>query len=76
MESIVFSIGFTAVSVYSSLITPPSMHATLQAMVQTIHYGIGKSSYVVSVAIAENCVKFGSRLYSVDGFGNSFYYTK
>ena len=41
MKSVVFSIGFTAVSVYTSLITPPSMHATLQATVQTIHYGIG-----------------------------------
>ena len=45
MKSVVFSIGFTAVSVYSSLITPPSMHATLQATVQTIHYGIGNLSY-------------------------------
>ena len=43
IKSIVFSIGFTAVSVYSSAITPPSMHATLQAMVQTVHFGIGKS---------------------------------
>ena len=42
LSSVVFSIGFTAVSVYSSLITPPSMHATLQAMVQTIHFGLGK----------------------------------
>ena len=42
LKSIVFSVGFTAVSVYGSLITPPSMHATLQAMVQTVHFGIGK----------------------------------
>ena len=44
LKSIVFSVGFTAVSVYGSLITPPSMHATLQAMVQTVHFGIGKFS--------------------------------
>ena len=42
LKSIVFSIGFTAVSLYGSLITPPSMHATLQAMVQTVHFGVGK----------------------------------
>ena len=42
LENVVFCIGFTAVSVYGSLITPPSMHATLQAMIQTAHFGIGK----------------------------------
>ena len=41
LRSVGFSIGFTAVSVYTSLITPPSMHATLQALMQTTHYGIG-----------------------------------
>ena len=49
MKSVVFSIGFTAVSVYTSLITPPSMHATLQATVQTIHYGIGKSNLLFTL---------------------------
>ena len=47
LSSVVFSIGFTAISVYSSLITPPSMHATLQAMVQTIHFGLGKFTFCI-----------------------------
>ena len=44
LKSVVFSIGYTAVSVYASSITPPSMHATLQAMVQTVHFPLGKFS--------------------------------
>ena len=43
LRSVGFSIGFTAVSVYSSLIAPPSMHATLQATVQVTHYGLGET---------------------------------
>ena len=42
VSSVVFGIGFTAVSVYGSLITPPSMHATLQGTIQTIHFGLGR----------------------------------
>ncbi len=41
LKTVVFSIGFTAISVYGSAISPPSMHATLQAMVQNLHFGIG-----------------------------------
>ena len=43
LRSIVFSIGFTAVSVHSSAITPPSMHATLQSLVSATHFGFGKN---------------------------------
>ena len=42
LSSVMISIGFNSVSVYSSLITPPAMHATLQATVNTIHFGIGE----------------------------------
>ena len=42
VSSVVFGIGFTAVSVYGSLITPLSMHATLQGTIQTIKFGLGK----------------------------------
>ena len=40
--SVVYSIGFTAVCVYGSLITPPSMHATLQGIIQLVTNGFGK----------------------------------
>ena len=42
LRSIVFSVGYTAISVHSSAITPPSMHATLQSMVSATHFGFGK----------------------------------
>ena len=46
LRSVGFSIGFTAVSVYTSLITPPSMHATLQALIQNTHYGVGTNQII------------------------------
>ena len=42
IRSVVYSIGFTAICVYGSLITPPSMHATLQGVVQLVTNGFGK----------------------------------
>ena len=49
LRSIVFSPGFTAISVHSSKITPPSMHATLQSMVTAIHFGFGKFHFICEV---------------------------
>ena len=41
-RSIAYSIGYAALSVYGSLVTPPSMHATLQGVILTVYYGFGK----------------------------------
>ena len=41
-RSIMFSIGYSAVMVYGSLITPPSMHATFQGVIFTVYFGLGK----------------------------------
>ena len=40
--STVFCIGFLSISVYTSSITPPSMHSTLQAVIGALHWGFGK----------------------------------
>ena len=41
-RSVAYSIGYAAVCVYGSLITPPSMHATLQGFIMLIFNGFGK----------------------------------
>ena len=41
VKSLVLGLGYAAVSVYGSLITPPSMHATLQSVVQLMYNGFG-----------------------------------
>ncbi len=41
LKSFTFSVGFVALSIHTSSITPPAMNATLQALVQSLHYGIG-----------------------------------
>ncbi len=42
LKSFTFSIGFMALSIHTSSITPPAMSATLQALVQSLHFGIGE----------------------------------
>ncbi len=46
LKSFTYSIGFMALSVHTSSITPPAMNATLQALVQNLHYGIGKETWL------------------------------
>ncbi len=42
LKSFTFSLGFMALSIHTSSITPPAMNATLQALVQTLHFGVGE----------------------------------
>ncbi len=46
LKSFTFSIGFMALSIHTSAITPPAMNATLQALVQSLHFAIGMQSTV------------------------------
>ena len=41
IRSMAHHTGYSAVCVYGSLITPPSMHATLQGVIQTFYTGLG-----------------------------------
>ncbi len=42
LHSFTYAVGFLALSVHTRSITPPAMNATLQALVQTLHYGLGE----------------------------------
>ena len=63
VRSVVYSIGFTAICVYGSLITPPSMHATLQGVVQLVTNGFGKyPQKLVSDELLCYVIKFQKRV--------------
>ncbi len=42
LHSVTFGFMFCSATAYGSLLTPPAMHATMQGLVQSMHFAIGK----------------------------------
>ncbi len=42
LHSVTFGFMFCSATAYGSLLTPPAMHATMQGLVQSAHFAIGK----------------------------------